>query len=164
MIRVGFGYDVHRLTSAGPLILGGVPIPHDSGLLGHSDADVLTHAVMDALLGALALGDIGMHFPDTDPAYAGCNSIALLGKVMAMVKKRGWKVNNLDTTICAQAPRLAPFINGMRSNLARAMGTQQRLISVKATTTEGLGFVGRIEGISSYAVVSLLNPICSEAS
>lgn len=164
MIRVGFGYDVHRLTEGRPLVLGGVAIPHDSGLLGHSDADVLAHAVMDALLGALALGDIGTHFPDTDPAYAGCDSIMLLERVARMVLRRGWRVNNVDATVCAQAPRLAPYIDDMRRNLACAVSAGQDRVSVKATTTEGLGFIGRVEGISSYAVVSLLKPTCRDAA
>ena len=157
MIRVGFGYDVHKLVPDRPLILGGVTISHHRGLLGHSDADVLAHSVMDALLGALALGDIGRHFPDTDPAYRGSDSIALLEKVAAMVRIRGWRVNNLDATVCAQAPRLAPHIDRMRRNIACAIGMAPELVSVKATTTEGLGFAGRAEGISSYAIASLVN-------
>jgi len=157
VIRIGFGYDVHRLTTGLPLILGGVHIPGDLGLKGHSDADVLAHAVIDSMLGALAIGDIGTHFPDTDPSYAGCNSMNLLEKVSDMVLSRNWIVGNLDTTICAQTPRLAPFIDQMRLNLARAVKTRIENVSVKATTTEGLGFTGRAEGICSYAVVSLLN-------
>lgn len=156
MIRVGFGYDVHRLVPDRPLILGGVAIPYHEGLFGHSDADVLAHSVMDALLGALALGDIGMHFPDTDPAYERCDSVALLKKVAGIIRSLGWRVNNLDVTVCAQAPRLAPHIDQMRRNIAGAVGSAPGLISVKATTTEGLGFTGRSEGISSYAVVSLV--------
>jgi len=155
--RVGFGYDVHRLTSGRPLVLGGVTIPHSTGLEGHSDADVLTHAVIDALFGALALGDIGTHFPDTDPAYKGCSSIGLLETAAGMLHRRGWYVNNLDTTLCAQAPKLAPFIFRMRRNLATAMGVEPGRVSVKATTTEKLGFVGRLEGIASYAVVSVID-------
>jgi 2-C-methyl-D-erythritol 2,4-cyclodiphosphate synthase len=157
VFRVGFGYDVHKLTSGRPLILGGVTIPHNAGLEGHSDADVLTHAVIDALFGALALGDIGTHFPDTDPTYKGCSSIGLLETAAGMLRRRGWYVNNLDTTICAQTPKVAPFIFRMRRNLADAMDVEPVRISVKATTTERLGFVGRIEGIASYAVVSVIN-------
>ncbi|HDR16538.1 MAG TPA: 2-C-methyl-D-erythritol 2,4-cyclodiphosphate synthase [Desulfobacteraceae bacterium] len=157
MFRVGFGYDVHRLTSGRPLILGGVTIPHNTGLDGHSDADVLTHALIDALFGALAMGDIGTHFPDTDPAYKDCSSIKLLETTAGMLRRRGWYVSNVDTTICAQVPKIAPFIFRMRRNLAAAMDVETGRISVKATTTERLGFVGRIEGIASYAVVSVIN-------
>jgi 2-C-methyl-D-erythritol 2,4-cyclodiphosphate synthase len=157
VFRVGFGYDVHRLTSGRPLILGGVTIPHNTGLDGHSDADVLTHALIDALFGALAMGDIGTHFPDTDPAYKDCSSIKLLETTAGMLRRRGWYVSNVDTTICAQVPKIAPFIFRMRRNLAAAMDVETGRISVKATTTERLGFVGRIEGIASYAVVSVIN-------
>jgi 2-C-methyl-D-erythritol 2,4-cyclodiphosphate synthase len=146
------------LVSGRPLILGGVTIPYNAGLEGHSDADVLTHAVIDALFGALALGDIGTHFPDTDPAYRDCCSLRLLETAAGMLRRRGWYVSNLDTTICAQAPRLAPFIFRMRRNLADAMDVEPGRISVKATTTERLGFVGHLEGIASYAVVSVTNP------
>jgi 2-C-methyl-D-erythritol 2,4-cyclodiphosphate synthase len=157
LFRVGFGYDVHRWVSGRPLVLGGVTIPFESGLEGHSDADVLSHAVIDALFGSLALGDIGTHFPDTDPSYKGCSSIGLLETAAGMLRRRGWRVNNLDATICAQTPKLAPYTDSMRNNLAAAMEVDPGRISVKATTTEGLGFVGRIEGIASYAVVCTIN-------
>ena len=150
--RIGHGYDVHRLVSGRKLILGGVEIPHEKGLLGHSDADVLTHAVMDALLGAAALGDIGRHFPDSDPAWAGADSVALLGKVCAMLAERGFTVGNIDCTVIAQAPKLAPFIERMRGNYAAACGIAVERINVKATTEEGLGFTGRGEGIAAHAV------------
>jgi 2-C-methyl-D-erythritol 2,4-cyclodiphosphate synthase len=162
--RVGFGYDVHKLTSGRPLVLGGVTIPHNTGLEGHSDADVLTHAVIDALFGALALGDIGTHFPDTDPTYKGCSSIGLLETAAGMLHRRGWYVNNVDTTLCAQVPKVAPFIFQMQRNLAAAMDVETARVSVKATTTERLGFVGRIEGIASYAVASLIHSSPSEGA
>ncbi len=139
-MRIGHGYDVHRLTEGRRMILGGVEIPYEKGLLGHSDADVLTHAVMDALLGALALGDIGKHFPDTDPRYAGADSIALLRHVAALVHEQGYRLGNLDATVLAQAPKLAPHIAQMRANLAEAIGCAVSRVSVKATTEEGLGF------------------------
>lgn len=154
-MRIGHGYDVHRLVEGRALILGGVDIPYEKGLLGHSDADVLTHAVMDALLGAACLGDIGQHFPDTDPAYAGADSLALLGKVMELLAAKGYALGNLDATILAQAPKLAPHIPQMRANLARAMGVAPDQVSVKATTEEGLGFTGEKLGIAAHAVALL---------
>jgi 2-C-methyl-D-erythritol 2,4-cyclodiphosphate synthase len=150
MIRIGSGYDVHRLVRGRELILGGVRIPFELGLLGHSDADVLIHAIMDALLGALALGDIGMHFPDTDAAYKGANSRELLLLVYAMVKQRGFSLVNLDATICAEAPKLRPYIDKMRSNLATDLGCSIDDISIKATTEEGLGVSGEQRGISAH--------------
>ena len=154
-IRIGHGYDVHRLTEGRPLILGGVHIPYERGLLGHSDADVLAHAVMDALLGAAALGDIGKHFPDTDPAYAGADSIALLERVTALLREHGWQVGNVDATILAQRPKLAPHIDQMRDNLARHMNVTAEQVNVKATTEEGLGFTGSGEGMAAQAVCLL---------
>lgn len=153
--RVGNGYDVHRLVEGRPLILGGVSIPYSRGLLGHSDADVLTHAVMDALLGSLALGDIGRHFPDTDPRYAGISSLLLLEEVGRLVKRQGYRLGNLDCVVVAEKPKLAPYREAMRENLARALQAEAGRVSVKATTTEGLGFTGRQEGIAAFAVVSL---------
>lgn len=158
-MRIGHGYDVHKLAEGRHLVLGGVDIPHEKGLLGHSDADVLTHAVMDALLGALALGDIGQHFPDTDPRYEGADSLVLLGHVTDLLRELGFRVGNVDATVLAQAPKLAPHIPAMRENLARAMGADVSQVSVKATTEEGLGFTGRKEGIAAHAVALLLeNP------
>ena len=154
-IRVGHGYDVHRLVPDRALVLGGVKIPYALGLLGHSDADVLTHAVMDALLGAAALGDIGKHFPDSDPAYAGADSLMLLERVCAMLREKGFALGNLDCTVIAQAPKLAPHIEQMRTNLAAACGADLSQISVKATTEEGLGFTGTGEGIAAHAVALL---------
>lgn len=151
-LRIGHGYDVHRLTEGRPLILGGVAVLFDRGLLGHSDADVLTHAVMDALLGAAALGDIGRLFPDTDPAYAGADSIALLRRVTEVLAEQGFALVNVDATVLAQRPRLAPYIPEMRRALALAMGVDVSRVSVKATTEEGLGFTGRGEGIAAHAV------------
>ena len=151
-LRVGHGYDVHRLVEGRALILGGVTVPFDRGLLGHSDADVLTHAVMDALLGAAALGDIGKLFPDSDAAYAGADSIALLERVTALLRKHGWQVGNVDATVVAQAPRLAPYIPDMRRRLAEAMGLDVDCVSVKATTEEKLGFTGSGEGMAAHAV------------
>ncbi|BFL41085.1 2-C-methyl-D-erythritol 2,4-cyclodiphosphate synthase [Agathobaculum sp. NSJ-28] len=156
-MRIGHGYDVHRLEQGRRCIIGGVDIPHRTGLAGHSDADVLTHAVMDALLGALALGDIGRHFPDTDPRYAGADSLALLRQVAALLRERGWQLGNLDATVLAQAPRLAPHIPQMRENLAAAIGCETDRISVKATTEEGLGFTGTEQGIAAHCVC-LLEP------
>lgn len=153
MIRIGHGYDVHRLAEGRRLILGGVEIPHTLGLLGHSDADVLTHAVMDALLGAAALGDIGTQFPDTDTAYAGADSIELLKKVLFLLKSKGCRVVNVDSTVIAQAPKLRAYIERMRERLAEACGILPEFVSVKATTEEGLGFSGRKEGIAAHAVV-----------
>lgn len=154
-MRIGFGYDVHRLTENRRLILGGVLIPYEKGLLGHSDADVLLHSVSDAILGAAALGDIGKHFPDNDPKYKDADSLELLKTAYEAVKKKGYKLGNLDATICAQAPKLSPYIEKMRENIAKALGCDIDLISVKATTTEKLGFVGEGAGISSYCVCIL---------
>ena len=151
-LRVGHGYDVHRLVEGRALILGGVTVPFDRGLLGHSDADVLTHAVMDALLGAAALGDIGKLFPDSDAAYAGADSIALLERVTALLREHGWQVGNVDATVVAQTPKLAPYIPDMRRRLAEAMGLDVDCVSVKATTEEGLGFTGSGEGMAAHAV------------
>ena len=153
MLRIGQGYDVHRLVEGRKLILGGVEIPCEKGLLGHSDADVLTHAVMDALLGALALGDIGKHFPDNDPAYEGADSIALLRRVGEMLRERGWRVVNIDSTVAAQAPKLSPHIPAMRRNIAAALGIPEDRVSVKATTEEGLGITGKGEGMTASAIV-----------
>lgn len=154
-MRIGHGYDVHRLVPDRRLVLGGVEIPFERGLLGHSDADVLTHAVMDALLGAAALGDIGQHFPDHDPAYAGADSLVLLDQVTALLAERGWSVGNVDATVIAQRPKLASYIPQMRANLARRMGVELEQVNVKATTEEGLGFTGGGEGIAAHAVVLL---------
>lgn len=151
-LRVGHGYDVHRLVEGRALILGGVTVPFDRGLLGHSDADVLTHAVMDALLGAAALGDIGKLFPDSEAAYAGADSIALLERVTALLREHGWQVGNVDATVVAQAPKLAPYIPEMRRRLAEAMGLDVDCVSVKATTEERLGFTGSGEGMAAHAV------------
>ena len=152
MFRIGTGYDVHRLTEGRKLILGGVAIPYEKGLLGHSDADVLLHAVMDALLGAAALGDIGQHFPDTDPAYEGADSLFLMRQVAGILKENGWKVGNVDATIIAQRPKLSPYRQQMRDNIAKALEIDLDQVSVKATTEEHLGFTGRGEGISVQAV------------
>lgn len=155
-IRVGIGYDVHAFADERKLILGGVDIPHERGLLGHSDADVLIHAIMDALLGALALGDLGKHFPDQDQRYKNASSLALLGKVMELVKVKGYEVGNIDSIIVAQRPKLAPYISEMRFKLARILGVREGVVSVKATTTEHLGFEGREEGISAQAIITLI--------
>jgi 2-C-methyl-D-erythritol 2,4-cyclodiphosphate synthase len=157
LLRIGFGYDAHRLIEGLPLILGGVEIPHDAGLEGHSDADVLTHAVIDAVIGALALGDIGQHFPDSDPAYKGAASISLLRQVMAWVSRDGFQLNNLDATIVAQRPRLMPFLTDMREKLAEALEADIKQVNVKATTTEKMGFCGQEEGIAAYAVASIIS-------
>ena len=154
-MRVGMGYDVHKLTENRDLILGGVRIPWEKGLLGHSDADVLLHAVMDALLGAAALGDIGKHFPDTDPAYKGISSVKLLIHVAELLRENGYQVGNIDATIIAQKPKMAPHIPQMRKNMADALGIPESKINVKATTEEGLGFTGTGEGISSQAICLL---------
>ena len=153
--RIGHGYDVHKLVEGRKLILGGAEIPHTVGLLGHSDADVLTHALMDALLGALALGDIGQLFPDNDPAYEGADSIRLLEAVMEHVRAAGYAVSNVDCTVLAQAPKLKPYIAQLRERLAAAMGVAVDQVSVKATTEEGLGFTGAKEGIAAHAVALL---------
>ena len=155
MVRVGMGYDVHKLTENSDLILGGVKIPWEKGLLGHSDADVLVHAVMDALLGAAALGDIGKHFPDTDPAYKGISSILLLQKVGELLEEHCFLIENIDATIIAQAPKMRPHIDQMRQNMAAALKIDVSQINVKATTEEGLGFTGSGEGISSQAITLL---------
>ena len=154
-MRIGHGYDVHRLVEGRKLILGGVEIPFQKGLLGHSDADVLTHAVMDALLGALALGDIGKHFPDSDPAYKGADSLMLAREVAKLLLAQNYRIGNVDATVLAQAPKLAPHIPQMRENLALALGVPTDAVSVKATTEEGLGFTGIGEGIAAHAVCLL---------
>lgn len=154
-MRVGMGYDVHRLVEGRKLILGGVEIPYEKGLLGHSDADVLLHAIMDAMLGAAALGDIGQHFPDTDPAYKGADSMALLRACREKIAEKGYQVHNVDALICAQAPKMAPHISAMREQIAQALETSVDNVNVKATTTERLGFVGDGSGMSAYAVCLL---------
>lgn len=154
-MRIGLGYDVHRLVDERALILGGVTIPYEKGLLGHSDADVLIHAIMDSLLGASALGDIGKHFPDTDPKYKGISSIKLLKEVGNLLKKNGFSINNIDSTIIAQKPKMAPYIQTMRENIASALSIELNQINVKATTEEGLGFTGTGEGISSQSICLL---------
>jgi len=156
MTRTGIGFDAHRLVAGRLLIIGGVEIPHDRGLLGHSDADVLVHAIMDALLGAIADGDIGQHFPPTDPCWKNASSIGMLRLVAARLQARGWQVVNVDSTVQAEAPRLAPHIPRMRTCIAEALGIDVARISVKATTTEGLGAVGRCEGITAMAVAAVL--------
>ena len=155
MIRIGFGYDAHRLVVGRDLILGGVHIPHDLGLQGHSDADVLIHAVCDALLGAAGLGDLGNHFPDTDPELAGVSSVVILKRVAEMVRNGGFELQNVDTTVVAQAPKLAPYIEAMISGIAEALGVNPKQVSIKATSTEGMGFTGRGEGMAAYAVAVL---------
>ena len=155
-IRIGHGYDVHRLVPDRKLILGGVTIPHETGLLGHSDADVLLHAISDALLGALALGDIGKHFPDTDPRYAGTDSLVLLSHVVSLIQNEGWRVGNVDATVLAQAPKLAPHIPSMRENVAGVLSVSTDRVSIKATTEERLGFTGEKLGIAAHAVVLLV--------
>ncbi|MGD9506044.1 MAG: 2-C-methyl-D-erythritol 2,4-cyclodiphosphate synthase [Syntrophobacteraceae bacterium] len=151
-MRVGFGYDVHAFAAGRLLILGGVEVPHAQGLDGHSDADVLLHAISDALLGAAALGDIGRHFPDSDPAYKGASSVVLLGKVSALLSESGWRIVNIDSTLVLQRPKVAPYISGMIERIADAVGIPFGSVSVKATTTERLGFAGREEGVAAYAV------------
>ena len=155
-MRIGHGYDVHKLVEGRKLILGGVEIAYEKGLLGHSDADVLAHAVMDALLGAAGLGDIGKHFPDTNPAYSGADSLKLLEHVVALLDQKGWKVCNVDATVLAQRPKLAPHIPQMRENLAQRMGVSAEQVNVKATTEEGLGFTGSGEGMAAHAVCLLM--------
>jgi 2-C-methyl-D-erythritol 2,4-cyclodiphosphate synthase len=152
-MRIGHGYDVHRLVEGRKLIMGGVEIPWNLGLLGHSDADVLLHAISDAILGAIGEGDIGKHFPDTDAAYKGADSLKLLSHVMRLAETRGYRLGNLDATIIAQQPRMAPHITAMRSNIASVLNSTTERINIKATTEEGLGFSGRREGISAHAVV-----------
>lgn len=154
-MRIGHGYDVHRLAAGRDLILGGVQIPHRMGLDGHSDADVLTHAVMDALLGAAALGDIGQHFPDSDPAYLGISSLKLLTRVWALITERGYRLGNLDVTVLAQKPKLAPYLPQMKEKLCALLGAEPDCVNIKATTEEHLGFTGREEGIACHAVCLL---------
>lgn len=154
-MRVGFGYDVHRLVEERKLILGGVEIPYEKGLLGHSDADVLAHALMDAMLGAAGLGDIGRHFPDTDNQYKGIDSMILLRQVTQLLAEAKYKVNNIDVTVVAQRPKLAGFIPQMEANIARVIGVEESMVNVKATTTEKLGFEGEGLGISAYAVCTI---------
>lgn len=156
-MRVGMGYDVHKLVENRKLILGGVEIEHEKGLLGHSDADVLLHAIMDSILGALALGDIGKHFPDTDEKYKGADSMKLLEHVYNLIKEKGYVIGNLDATIIAQAPKMAPHIQKMRENIARVLNTDINNVNVKATTEEGLGFTGNKEGVSSQSICLLIN-------
>ena len=155
-MRFGIGYDVHKLVKNRKLVLGGVEIEHNKGLLGHSDADVLVHAIMDAILGALALGDIGKHFPDTDPKYKGADSIKLLEFVNNLIESKGYKVNNIDSIIIAQAPKMAPHILKMRENVSKAMNIDIDCVSIKATTEEGLGFTGNKQGISCQSICSLI--------
>ena len=155
-LRVGCGYDVHKLVEERKLILCGVEVPYELGLLGHSDADVALHALMDALLGAAALGDIGKHFPDTDERFKGADSMKLTEHVVGLLAERGWQINNVDVTIIAQRPKLASFIPAMRAQMARVLGVEEEAVNVKATTTEKLGFTGRGEGIASEAVASII--------
>lgn len=157
-MRIGMGYDVHRLEENRKLIIGGVTIPYEKGLLGHSDADVLLHAIMDALLGAAAMGDIGKHFPDTDPAYEGISSLSLLERVGALLEEQSFLIENIDATVIAQAPKMRPYIDSMRENIAGALGLERNQVNVKATTEEGLGFTGAGEGIASQAVCMLTSP------
>ena len=156
-MRIGTGYDVHRLVEGRNLIIGGVNIPYEKGLLGHSDADVLLHAVCDALLGAAGLGDIGMHFPDTDQRYRGISSMKLLAEVGRLLDEKGFRVNNIDATIVAERPKMAPYIAAMAANIAAAVQVDVSDVNVKATTTEGLGFAGRGEGIASHAVCTIMH-------
>ena len=157
-MRIGMGYDVHRLVEGRPLIIGGVEIPHEKGLLGHSDADVLTHAIMDALLGAAALGDIGKHFPDTAEEYKGADSMKLMARVKELLDENLYFIENIDATIIAQAPKMRPYIDTMRANIAEVLGIDVSQVNVKATTEEGLGFTGSKEGISSQAICLLSTP------
>lgn len=157
MIRIGQGYDVHRLVEGRKLIIGGVDIPHNVGLLGHSDADVLLHAISDAILGAAALGDIGKHFPDTDPKFKGADSLVLLSHCGKLVREKGYRINNIDATIVAQRPKMSPHIQTMRENIARALEIEINQVNVKATTEEKLGFTGTEQGISSYAAALIEN-------
>jgi len=154
-VRVGIGYDVHKLVEGRKLIIGGISIPYEKGLLGHSDADVLVHAIMDALLGAASLGDIGKHFPDTDMGYKGVDSMRLLKEVDNMLKGKGFKINNIDAVIIAQNPKMAPYINDMVDYIAEVLNINVELVNIKATTTEGLGFEGKGKGIAAQAIVSL---------
>lgn len=155
-MRVGIGYDVHKLVEGRKLIIGGVDIPYEKGLLGHSDADVLLHAIKDSILGAAALGDIGKHFPDTDPKYKGASSLGLLKEVGILLDSKGYLVNNLDAIIIAQSPKMAPHIDNMKSNVAEALNIEIDKVNIKATTTEGLGFVGVGEGIAAKSIVSIV--------
>jgi len=155
--RIGFGYDIHRLTSDRKLILGGVEIPHSHGLLGHSDADVLLHAIMDAMLGAAALGDIGKHFPNTDPRFQGNSSLILLGHVADLLHKHQYRVGNVDSTVVLEEPMIGPFVEEMRKNISSVLRVDPGLISVKATTQEGLGAIGAREGVAAYAVALLVH-------
>lgn len=155
-IRIGNGYDIHRLGPDRPLILGGVHIPHELGLVGHSDADVLTHAIMDAMLGALSLGDIGLYFPPTDPQWKGADSLKLLAQVNQLIQDKGWQVSNLDTVVVAERPKLKPHISAMRDRLSEVLGVQPDQVGVKATTNEKLGPEGREEGIAAHAVALLI--------
>ncbi|HBG5276303.1 TPA: 2-C-methyl-D-erythritol 2,4-cyclodiphosphate synthase [Clostridioides difficile] len=155
-MRIGLGYDVHKLTEDRKLIIGGVEIPHDKGLLGHSDADVLIHAIMDSILGALALGDIGKHFPDTDEEYKGADSMKLLEHVYNLITSKGYKIGNIDSTIIAQSPKMAPYIESMKSNISKVLNTDIDNINIKATTEEGLGFTGAKQGIASQSICLLL--------
>lgn len=156
-IRIGNGYDIHQLSPSRPLILGGVEIPHSLGLLGHSDADALTHAIMDAMLGALSLGDIGHYFPPSDPQWAGADSLVLLAKVNQLIRDQGWQVGNIDSVVVAERPKLKPHISTMRDRLASVLELEPNQIGIKATTNEKLGPVGREEGIAVYAVALLVN-------
>lgn len=154
--RTGIGFDVHALVEGRKLILGGIEIPYEKGLLGHSDADVLLHAVSDALLGALALGDIGQHFPDSDPKYKNADSVLLLELVYQLIKEKGYQLGNLDAVVAMQRPKISPFIYQMRNRIAEVLQTNIDMISVKATTTENLGFIGREEGVSAFAIVLII--------
>lgn len=157
MVRIGIGYDVHRLEPGKRLILGGVHVPHEKGLQGHSDADVLAHAIADALLGAAAMGDIGLHFPDTDERYRDADSLELLRSVAVMIREAGFRIHNVDATVALQRPKLRPYVDSMRERLATAIGLSPGEVSVKATTTERLGFVGGEEGAAAYAVCAISN-------
>jgi 2-C-methyl-D-erythritol 2,4-cyclodiphosphate synthase len=156
LFRIGFGYDVHRLTEGRSLIIGGVKIPYHLGLMGHSDADVLTHAIIDAILGALARGDIGQHFPDSNPAYKDMDSLVMLKRVLEWVREDGFRVNNLDATVVAERPKLASSFAGMKARLSEVLGIRMDQINIKATTSEGLGFCGRQDGMEAFAVISLV--------
>jgi 2-C-methyl-D-erythritol 2,4-cyclodiphosphate synthase len=157
-VATGFGYDVHQLTQGRPLVIGGVEVPHSHGLLGHSDADVLTHAIIDALLGAAALGDIGEHFPDTDERYRGADSIVLLEATVALLTEHGCAIEHVDATVVIEQPRLLPYKQAMRDRLATALGVTNRRLNVKATRGEGMGFIGRLEGVAAMAVATITRP------
>jgi len=156
LFRIGFGYDVHRLVEGRSLIIGGIKIPHHLGLMGHSDADVLTHAIIDGILGALSRGDIGQYFPDSDPIYKDMDSLLMLKKVMEWVRQDGFRINNLDTTIVAEKPKLAPYLDPMKERLSEILGIQSGQINIKTTTNEGMGFCGREEGMAAFAIVSIV--------